>query len=171
MKTPLRRLPGTLVRTGLALTTLVSALAQAPTGNPERGAALFEGKAACQTCHRIKDKGSRLGPDLTDIGGSRKPDELRKAILDPPSQVQPQNRIYRVVTKDGVTISGKLLNQGTASLQLLDTNERLVSLQKSSLREYGLLDPAPMPSGRNTLTAGEIEDLVAFLAQSKGVSQ
>src|SRR5262249_43638828 len=33
-----------------------------------RGKAIFEGKGACLDCHRVVDRGSRFGPDLTDIG-------------------------------------------------------------------------------------------------------
>src|ERR1051326_8565942 len=37
-------------------------------GDPARGKGVFEGKGACLTCHRAKGKGSRLGPELSDIG-------------------------------------------------------------------------------------------------------
>ena len=168
---PFRNLLNTIVITGVVACNLATAQTQPPPGNSERGGTLFAGKAACTTCHRVKEQGSRLGLDLTRIGDSRQPAELRQAILDPPSQLQPQNRMYRVVTKEGVTITGKLLNQGTASLQMLDSNERLVSFQKSGLREHNFIDAPPMPSFRSTLSAAEVEDLVAFLSQLKGVSQ
>jgi len=144
--------------------------AQTP-GNAERGGAVFAGKGGCLSCHRVKDKGSRLGPDLTEVGATRSPDDLRKAILDPAPQVQLQNRTYRVVTTDGSTIVGKLLNQGTANIQMLDSKERLVSFPKSSLREYKFIETAPMPSFRNKLTDDEVGDIVAHLSQLKGVSQ
>jgi len=167
-----RILTKALVITGVAFAALGTAEGQAPgSGNAERGAAVLAGKGACLTCHRVRDKGSRLGPDLTEIGDSRKPDELRKAILDPNPEVQLQNRTYRVVTKDGNTISGKLLNQGTASIQMLDSKERLVSFQKSDLKEFKFVETAPMPSYRNKLSADEVTDLVAYLSQLKGVSQ
>src|SRR5438132_10244043 len=37
-------------------------------GDARRGQALFEGKGNCATCHRVNGKGSRVAPDLTDIG-------------------------------------------------------------------------------------------------------
>ena len=36
----------------------------------------------------------------------------------------------RLVTKDGLTITGRLLNLDTFSIQLIDSNEQLVSFQK-----------------------------------------
>src|SRR6266705_3660387 len=45
-------------------------------GDPVRGKAIFEGKGECLNCHRVKDKGSRLGPDLGEIGMVRRMIEL-----------------------------------------------------------------------------------------------
>ena len=142
----------------------------ATSGSAERGTAIFEGKGACLTCHRVGGKGSRLGVNLTDIGELRKRDVLEKAVLDPAPEVQLQNRMYRVVTSDGTVYSGKLLNQDTASVQILDTKEHLRSFQRSGLRESGFVTTAPMPSYRNKLSSQEVTDLVAYLSQLKGVS-
>ena len=46
-------------------------LAQTPAGDPARGKAIYEGKGDCASCHRINGVGSRLGPDLSDIGVPR----------------------------------------------------------------------------------------------------
>ena len=80
--------------------------------------------------------GSRTGPDLTDIGGIRKPEQLEKSLLDPDADIVPQNRSYRVVTRAGETITGRLLNLDAFSVQLLDTQERLRSFAKSNLKEW-----------------------------------
>src|SRR5689334_9692276 len=58
--------------TALATTALgVLLLAQAREGDPARGKAIYEGKGDCASCHRINGVGSRLGPDLSDIGVPR----------------------------------------------------------------------------------------------------
>src|SRR4029453_5917475 len=56
------------------------ALAQAEPGDASRGRALVESNG-CFDCHRIADRGSRFGPDLTDIGDRRTPDRLRLALV------------------------------------------------------------------------------------------
>ena len=140
-------------------------------GNAARGLALFEGKGACLTCHRVKDKGSRLGPDLSDIGTQRTRDALEKSLLDPNLEVQPQNRSYRVVTRDGTVYTGKLLNQDVFSVQILDSLERLRGFQKSNLREYNFAASSPMPSYRDKLSSEELADLIAYLASLKGVNK
>jgi len=137
-------------------------------GNAARGAAVFEGKGACLTCHRVKDKGSRLGPDLTNIAALRTREALEKSLLDPNPEVQPQNRTYRVITRDGATFTGRLLNQDMFSVQMLDSRERLVGFQKSNLREYSFVQTSPMPSYRNKLSSDEVADLIAYLASLNG---
>ena len=140
-------------------------------GDAARGLALFEGKGACLTCHRVKDTGSRLGPDLSDIANQRTRDALEKALLDPNPEVLPQNRSYRVVTRDGAAFTGKLLNQDTFSVQILDSKDRLLGFQKSNLREYNFIQTSPMPSYRNKLSSAELTDLIAYLASLKGVTK
>jgi len=138
------------------------------TGNAARGKAIFEGKGGCAECHRVYGAGSRTGPDLSDVGAMRRVAEIERALVDPNSEVSQQNRYYRVTTKSGETITGRLLNQDTFSIQLLDSKERLLSLQRSELREAGFLSQSPMPSYKDKLTKSERDDLVAYLASLKG---
>ncbi len=74
----------------------------------------------------------------------------------------PQNRFYRVVTADGQTVRGRLLNHDTFTVQLLDTDEHLRSFVKASLKDYGFED-TPMPSYKDKLSAEQIADLVSYL--------
>ena len=46
-------------------------------GDAGRGRMLFEGKGGCTSCHRVRGNGSRMGPDLTDIGGLRRAADLQ----------------------------------------------------------------------------------------------
>src|SRR5579871_582096 len=105
-------------------------------GDANRGKALFEGKARCITCHAVDGNGSRVAPDLSDIGSTRAASLLEQALLDPSSVMWPINRPIRIVTKDGKTINGRRLNEDTFTVQLIDDQERLLSLSKPDLREY-----------------------------------
>jgi putative heme-binding domain-containing protein len=138
-------------------------------GDATRGKTLFAGKGGCTNCHRVGTAGSRVGPDLTDIGTLRNAASLERSIVDPNAEVLEQNRYYRVVTKDGVTVTGRLLNRDTFSVQLLDTNEHIRSFDTSNLRERGFVEKSPMPSFKDKLTAGEVADLVAYLGTLKGI--
>src|SRR5215469_11025125 len=79
-------------------------------GDAAHGRALFEGKGGCTACHRANGAGSRTGPDLSEIGAIRRAVELEKSLLDPNAEILAQNRSYRVVTREGETITGRLLN-------------------------------------------------------------
>ena len=138
-----------------------------PAGDAGRGRALVEGKGQCLTCHSVGGAGSRVGPNLTDIGAVRRATDLERSLLEPDAEIRAENRPVRVVTRAGTTISGRLLNQDTFTLQLLD-GERLVSLSKSDLREYTLLANSPMPSYRDKLSRQELADVVSYLASLRG---
>ena len=142
-----------------------------PAGDAAQGKIVFEGKGACLTCHRVKSSGSRLGPDLTDIGALRRAVELERSVLDPDAEILPQNRFFRVVAKDGTTTTGRLLNQDAFTVELFDARERLLSFSKADLKGYAFLDKSPMPSYQGKLSPKELADLVSYLVSLKGVDK
>jgi cytochrome c oxidase cbb3-type subunit III len=141
-------------------------VAPPPPGDAVNGKAIFEGKGQCANCHRINGSGSRYGPDLSEIG-ARRPDQLQTSIFDPDAEILPANRTYRVVEKSGDVTVGRLLNLDTFTVQLMDEKQRLVSFEKSNLREYGFVEKSPMPSYKDKLTEQEVADLVNYLYSLK----
>jgi putative heme-binding domain-containing protein len=137
-------------------------------GDEARGRAVFEGKGACLTCHRVGRTGSRVAPNLTDIGSVRSAGSLQRSLLDPTSQMMPINRPVRLVKKDGTAINGRRLNEDTYTIQVVDDRERLHSILKADLREYTISKTSPMPSYKNTLSADELADLLGYLLSLKG---
>ena len=138
-------------------------------GNAARGQALFVGAGNCASCHAVNGKGSRVAPDLGDIGTLRTAELLHRTLVDPAASMLPANRPVRAVTKDGKVINGRRLNEDTYTVQLIDEQERLVSLTKSDLREFTVLKTTPMPSYKDKLSAQELADLEAYLLSLKGV--
>ncbi|MCU1382805.1 MAG: Copper amine oxidase, enzyme domain protein [Acidobacteria bacterium] len=137
-------------------------------GDAARGRAVFDGKGACARCHRIGTQGSRVAPDLSDIGAIRSAGSLPRSLMDPTSQMMPINRPVRAVTRDGKVVNGRRLNEDTYTVQLIDDQERLVSLAKSDLAEFTIATVSPMPSFSSRLTPDEIADVVAYLLSLKG---
>ncbi len=140
-----------------------------PLGDAARGKTLFEGAGRCATCHRINGKGPRLAPDLSDVGALRTADALQSAVLDPNAAIQPVNKSVRATTRDGKTVTGRRLNEDTYTVQLIDEQERLVSLTKADLREYTVINKSSMPSYKGTLSTPDVADLVAYLLTLKGL--
>ena len=144
-----------------------SAQAGGVAGDAARGKAIVDGKGNCLSCHRVSGTGSRVGPDLTNVGAARGAAELQRALVEPNAEVAPNNRFYRVVLKDGTTVEGRLLSHDTFTVQLIDTHEQLRSFPKTALRSSAFL-PSPMPSYQGTLTPQEIADVVSYLASLRG---
>lgn len=137
-------------------------------GSESRGRILFEGKGGCVGCHRILGTGGRSGPDLSNVGHLLRTIDIETAILDADAQYPLGMRPVRLVRKSGSALSGLLVNQDTYSLQVVDQEGSLRSIDRSEIKEEGPTR-SWMPSYREKFDAQELADLVAFLASQKGV--
>jgi putative heme-binding domain-containing protein len=137
-------------------------------GDAAAGRALFEGKGTCTSCHRVVAKGSRVAPDLSDVGVTRGADFLWRKLQDPTATMRPLDRPVHLVLKNGKTIDGRRLNEDTYSVQVIDTQERLVSIMKSDVKDYTISRISPMPSYKDKLAPQELADLVSYLVSLKG---
>lgn len=153
------------------LRSMAATVASGPSipGDAARGKAIFEGKGNCLNCHRVRGRGSRMGPELTDIGAYRRAVQLEQSILEPDAEILPQNRFVRVVTRDGATVTGRLLNQDAFTIQLFDAKERMMTLQKTGVKAVTFIDKSPMPSYKGRLSTQELADVVGYLISLKGI--
>jgi putative heme-binding domain-containing protein len=146
-------------------------------GSPANGKAVFTGKGGCIGCHRAEGTGGTSGPDLSRAGAIRgagpfaqqpTPADLQRSILDPNAEIAIPYRRYEVNATNGRVVEGRLLNQDTFSVQLMDDAGNLRSFLKSDLKKFGFL-PSQMPSSyKERLTAQEVADLVSYLLTLKG---
>ncbi len=134
-------------------------------GDPARGRTLFAGKGTCAECHH---PASRTAPNLEGVGAIRRPLELEQSLLDPSAELHPDFRVVRAVTKTGTVVTGRLLNQSTFSVQVLDASERLRAFDKADLKEVVMMRTSAMPSYRDVLDTQEIADVVAYLTSLRG---
>jgi putative heme-binding domain-containing protein len=145
-------------------------------GNPANGKAIFEGKgefeggSECLSCHRLQTPsgkiGGFLGPDLSSIGATRRSIDLEHALTEPSAAIRTDERVV-VVMKDGKTLRGRLLNQDTYSVQLIDNGGALQSIQKSNVRQVDILTISVMPNFADKLKPQELVDLVSYLGTLK----
>ena len=158
------------------------------TGDARRGEALFFGtQQRCSACHIVNGRGGRLGPELTMVGSARARAYIVESIREPGKRLTenglggwPTTMKYdtvTAVTADGTSIVGVPVNEDTFTVQVMDTSERVHSLEKRSLRSYKHEDRSLMPAyPDNRLNATDLDDLVAYLqtlraAAKKGASQ
>jgi quinoprotein glucose dehydrogenase len=137
-------------------------------GDPARGRSIVEGKGQCLTCHALGINGLHAGPALTDIGAQRRGVELMRSLVDPAAEVRPENRSIRIVMKDGRTLNGRFLNQDTFTIQLIDATDKMLSIDRSTVRESSILTTTPMPPFKDKLTPQELADVVSYLSSLKG---
>ena len=73
----------------------------------------------------------------------------------------------RIVTEDGTTVSGKLLNQDAISVQMMNPKEELKTYLRANIREFTILDKGLMPSVEGKLNQQQVADIVSYLSSLK----
>jgi cytochrome c oxidase cbb3-type subunit 3 len=137
-------------------------------GDPAAGERVFWGsKAGCSGCHAIRGRGSRMGPDLSNIGGSRPLALIREAVLDPSKELSLVGKEGVTVTmKNGDVIQGIARNRSNYSIQVVDREGRLHLISMADVAEVTILDRPLMPGDfARRLSPEEIRDLLAYLAR------
>jgi putative heme-binding domain-containing protein len=128
-------------------------------GNPVNGKALFV-RHNCSSCHWTGSDGGRRGPDLSTA--SSPPSHVRAAILEPDSVTDPVYQQVVAELKDGRIVRGMRLNETSYFIQLIDDQERLITLPKEGA-EIHRPKQSLMPSYRAVLTNPELKDLTAYV--------
>lgn len=134
-----------------------------PPGSATAGQQLFAGTGNCASCHMVNGDGGRRGPDLSYIGDDRDPDELRTALVDPDANVDPRWWTMRAVGSDGQSFEGLRMDEDTFTFRIMDDDENLRSFSKYGDWTWERIESSTMPSSTQTLTDGQVDDLVAYL--------
>ena len=139
-------------------------------GDAARGAAIYDAKG-CAGCHMVGGKGQGIGPERSDIGARRSGAHLRKALLKPAESLPEGFLLVSAVPAAGGSVRGIRVNEDSFTIQLKDAQGRFHSFRKSELKELHRLERETlMPSYERSLSAGELDDIVAFLASLRGKS-
>jgi putative heme-binding domain-containing protein len=148
-------------------------------GDPAKGKAVYDA-SGCTGCHIISGEGGGVGPELTRVGAMRGPSYLRTTLLTPgailPKEGGAMERgrftqflFVHVVTKDGHSVDGTRVYEDSFTIELKDAAGRFHSFQKLDLQKLEKLPgKSVMPSFKDTLSATQLDDLVAYLASLKG---
>ena len=143
-----------------------AALAQPVPGDPIQGEKVYA-KSGCAGCHRIGERGSDFGPELTRIGGARAADYLRESIINPSADIPEWFEAVTVITKDGHQVSGLRANEDTFTVQLRLSDMQFATFRKDEVRSVAYPNISLMPPYKN-LSAADLQNLLAFLDQQRG---
>lgn len=137
-------------------------------GDASRGEGLYA-SLDCGLCHTLGGEGGILGPILDDIGARRSAAHLRQALIEPEASVPSGFLQLRVVTNDGRTLTGVRVNEDGFSVQFRDFAGELHSFWKDEIESLDKQwQRSPMVSYETRLTAGQTDDLVAYLVSLRG---
>jgi len=148
-------------------------------GDVARGEQIFQGKGECSGCHMVDGKGGLSGPDLSNIASMRKVNSIQDALTKqehrifgpggahlavlPPLDTYPP---VRLVTTDGKTHDGVLMNEDGFSVQLLGSDQRLHTFDRAKLRAVTQTARSIMPTDYDKrLAPDEFRDLMAYLTR------
>jgi cytochrome c oxidase cbb3-type subunit 3 len=151
-----------------------------PIGNGARGETLFFAGGKCSSCHMVRGRGGRLGPELSYVGSARPRAYLLESIREPGRQIAENQRFgtgtlmydtVTAVTRDGRSVVGVTMNEDTFTVQIMDTSERVHSFEKKSLRSLRHENRSLMPAyGADVLNDADLQDLLAYLQSLRAPS-
>ena len=140
-----------------------SAGAVSARGNASHGEQLFRTQG-CGGCHLVRGQGGIRGPDLSVIGSQRSAEYLRESLVDPNAKVAPEYWVAKIITRDGASHTGFVMNQDTYMVQILDFTRGLESVSRADFKDFGVDRSSSMPSFRGKLGDSDLDDLVSYLS-------
>ena len=148
-------------------------------GDVAAGEATFWTGAKCGGCHMIKGKGSILGPDLSNLAGTRKVQNIVDALTKSNHKIAADGGTHdstilpittyqpvRVTAADGKVVTGILKNEDSFSLQVLGKDD--LNLYRFKRRDVKVFyDPESlMPHDWDKrLSPADFQNLLAFLTR------
>jgi putative heme-binding domain-containing protein len=138
-------------------------------GNAASGEKLFWSEAVnCGKCHRVGQRGTPVGPELSTIGKLRSREDLLMSLLTPSRRIEPTFATYLARTTDGRSLAGVLVKRDENFVMLRDAQGKEISFTTEELEEMRPSHTSLMPDGQlASLTAQEAADLLEYLSQHK----
>src|SRR5262249_58232131 len=126
----------------------------------------------CAACDRVGGEGGGVGPDLTAVAGRFGVHDLLEAIVEPSKVISDQYAAVSIAMKDGQVVTGRVGNLHGDTLSVIEDMfdpGRATSVRRADIEEMKPSNVSVMPVGLlNSLSANEIQDLVAFLLAGGG---
>ena len=142
---------------------VVASYANVPTlkGDAQRGHTFFTQQ--CAICHRLKNEGKEVGPDLAMV--TDKPDDwLLTALFDPNAAVEPRFQALVVKLKNGTEFSGIVAGETANNLTLRLPGGVDFPVLRADIAEEKPSGRSLMPEGLETvLKPQDVADVIAWL--------
>ena len=129
--------------------------------NAQRGKEVYT--KHCLNCHRIKETGFEVGPDLASAL-NRPDDAILLDILDPSRHIESEYRSYTVVTKKGLIFTGVLASDTATNIALRKDKGVVDSILRKDIETISASNQSLMPSNvHEQVTPQDAADLLAYI--------
>jgi len=136
-------------------------------GDPAQGEAFFfdpSSPVPCGKCHTVKGNGGKVGPELTNVGGTRSAEYIMESILEPSKVIASGFEPYLVITKDNEFVTGVKRAEDSTGIELMDDEGEIRKIEKENIEKVVPQKLSIMPGNfKEILTMQQFHDLVAFL--------
>lgn len=119
-------------------------------------------KKTCFVCHKLYGEGADVGPDLTGVGRSSL-DALLANVIDPNQVVGKGYENVEVETKDGRSLSGRMVENSDTRVRLLSAGPREEIIGKSDIASLKVSQLSVMPEGLEQMPDADFRNLILFI--------
>jgi putative membrane-bound dehydrogenase-like protein len=121
----------------------------------------------CFVCHKLYGEGANVGPDLTGVGRSSL-DALLNNVIDPNQIVGKGYENVEVETKDGRSVSGRMVENDDSHIKLLSAGPKEEIIAKSNVESMRVSQLSVMPEGLEKMPDQDFRDLIWYILDPPG---
>jgi putative membrane-bound dehydrogenase-like protein len=130
-------------------------------GDPARGGLVFA--QHCTPCHRVRDQGSDVGPNLATIAQAGA-EKILLNVLDPNRELNPQYVNYTIETADFETHTGIIAAETATTITLKRAHGETDTIPRADIEDIRSEALSIMPEGfESAITPEAMADLIAYL--------
>jgi len=131
-------------------------------GPPDLQAGHEIAKKTCFVCHKFYGEGAEVGPDLTGVGRSTL-DALLANVIDPNQVVGKGYENIQIETKDGRSLSGRLVEDTDSRIKLLSSGPKEDVVAKSDILSRRVCELSVMPEGLEQMPDADFRNLISYI--------
>jgi putative heme-binding domain-containing protein len=120
-----------------------------------------QAKTTCLLCHKLYDEGADVGPDLTGVGRSTL-DALLANVIDPTQVIGKGYEQVTITTKEGQTLTGRVVEETPDRVTLLGLNLR-ETVPRSRISSMDVSEVSLMPEGLDQLPDAAFRNLIWYI--------
>lgn len=131
-------------------------------GDADLGAGREIATRSCFICHKFHGEGAEVGPDLTGVGRSSL-DALLHNVIHPNEVIGKGYENVEIETKDGRTVSGRLVEDNAARVKLLMAGPKEEVIAVSNIASRRVTELSVMPEGLEQMPDADFRNLIWYI--------